>query len=315
MQAVAQRAHVFTSSGYILAERGAFFAARQEFMRALRIITRSLDASLGTTSHDGALAAGVKALDEADDFRRAMVSRDVDMEVIVSAHRTPILKGRSLEDVSPMQAVQSYYSYAQEQLGVAGGREPIASIALHGLAKLQPHLAADQEIFWDENSGKAMVYDKAALLVDRGNFMAANDLGVQLAQHGYLSEASTLLDQAALQHPNPTTWRNLASVYQRVGRPDLSRLANMRAQEQAQLEKTEGHPANGVHWVSPEQFANTVRHSSPGLQSRTEAGTTEKGATEKRVTRKKVASDATGKISRSRTAFWPFVKRSASMKQ
>src|SRR5262249_12101401 len=54
--------------GYDLAQRGAFFAARTEFVQVLRRVAQAKDAASGTEEHARALAAGLRALDEANDF-------------------------------------------------------------------------------------------------------------------------------------------------------------------------------------------------------------------------------------------------------
>ena len=54
--------------GYNLAQRGAFYAARTEFIQVLRRVAQAKDATSGTDEHSRELAAGLRAMDEADDF-------------------------------------------------------------------------------------------------------------------------------------------------------------------------------------------------------------------------------------------------------
>ena len=51
-----------------LADRGALCAARQQFMRILRITCQTLDTQLGKPIHARGLANGLRALEEAEDF-------------------------------------------------------------------------------------------------------------------------------------------------------------------------------------------------------------------------------------------------------
>ena len=84
-------------NGYALAERGALYAARQEFIQVLRMISRAKDAQSGTSQRSQALAAGLRALDEAEDFapRGTQLEADLDVAIITSAHRTPVAQQAS----------------------------------------------------------------------------------------------------------------------------------------------------------------------------------------------------------------------------
>ena len=54
--------------GYDLAQRGALFAAQTEFVQVLRRVAQAKDAASRSDEHSRALAAGLRALDEAEDF-------------------------------------------------------------------------------------------------------------------------------------------------------------------------------------------------------------------------------------------------------
>src|SRR4051812_6652490 len=80
-----------TQRGYHLAQRGAFFAARTEFIQVLRRVAQAKDTSVGTDEHSRQLAAGLRAMDEADDFvpQGAQLEAELDVRKVASAHRTP----------------------------------------------------------------------------------------------------------------------------------------------------------------------------------------------------------------------------------
>ena len=93
-----------------------FFAARTEFVQSLRLLSQALDVQHGTSRHSQALAAGMRALDEAEDFvpRGSRLEADLDLSMLISGHRTPVLKEANAKELSPLVAQQRYYSYAQK---------------------------------------------------------------------------------------------------------------------------------------------------------------------------------------------------------
>ena len=102
----------------------ATFSRLAEFIQALRLVAQA-DAERQTTEHSQALAAAMRALEEAEDLvpRGSRLDADVQLTTLVSAHRTPVLKDMSLADLSPTVAAQRYYIYAEEQFAAAVGAE------------------------------------------------------------------------------------------------------------------------------------------------------------------------------------------------
>jgi len=107
-----------------------------------------------------------------------------------------------------------------------------------------------------------MVFYQAALLVHPQNFMAANDLGVLLAQCGHYADARALLEHSLALRPQPTGWRNLAMVYRQLGQAALAERAARQAMLLRQTEMA-GQPGasawanDRVQWVDPRMFAQT----------------------------------------------------------
>jgi uncharacterized protein HemY len=97
--------------------------------------------------------------------------------------------------------------------------------------------------------------------------MAANDLGVLLAQAGAWPEARAALEHSLSIQPQSAGWHNLAVVYQQLGQPGLARRASSQA---AAAQRAEAARAAGVsvaaqqsvRWVDPRSFAQ-VRESQP----------------------------------------------------
>ena len=201
-------------------------------------------------------------MSEADDFvpRSSRVEAELNVPLLVSSHQTPVLKNQPIDGITPLVARQRYYTFAQEQLGAAAGREPAGSLALYALGKIQPGVTTAMEPDDKSADPNAVVYFRAALTVDSRNYMAANDLGVLLARFGMWQEARGVLAHSLSIAPQSTTWRNLAIVHQKLGEADLAARAGSESQALAARERKEqgrNGSAPDVKWIAPEAFANT----------------------------------------------------------
>ena len=100
--------------GYALAQRGALYAAETEFVQVLRRVAQAKDAAQNGEEHSRALAAGLRALDEAADFapRGTQLEGDVNVWLVASSHRTPVLQYQN-DNVSLHEAAALYHSYAE----------------------------------------------------------------------------------------------------------------------------------------------------------------------------------------------------------
>lgn len=266
MQAVTHRAEQAIQRGYDLAGRGALYSARAEFIQALRTIAQALDLRVGDRRHSAALAAGLKALEEAEDFVPPSTSleSDIDVTVLIRAHDTPVCKELRDEQLLPVVVLRHYYTYAQEKFVVAGGGEEAASMALFGLGKTFGALADQQITNVVAAEPKAMVFHQAALTTYPGNFLAANELAVLTARFGEYATARALLQYSVSLSPHSAVWRNLALVHDRLGEQRLSQLARREA-ELALARETSARPGNregiipasDVEWVDPATFATS----------------------------------------------------------
>ena len=257
--AVSQRADAMIDRGYQLGEKGAYYSAQTEFKQALRTISQALDAHFGGSQYSEALAAGWLALEEAGDFSaQSQRGPVVDVALIVDSHQTQLLKGYALQDVSPVLAMQHYFSFAQEQLVEGCGRAPVASRALHGLGKIHMVLGEKSSSAERLHGPKSMAFQQAALTTDPGNYLAANELGVLLARFGKLQEARQVLQHSVAIYPLPETWQNLSVVHQRLGEATLAAqsLTNWQVALQQPGEQSSQQAGNQsmVQWVSPQAF-------------------------------------------------------------
>ncbi|MEN6406821.1 MAG: hypothetical protein ABFC77_10145 [Thermoguttaceae bacterium] len=283
LEQVAQQADRQTRHGFELAGRGAYFAARAEFLGALRLLAEALDADQKTDRHGQALSVGWTALSEADDFlpdpSRCLSGEDV--AELAATHSTPVLKNRA-GVTAPMTAMQTYLTFAQEQFSAAVEHEVAGSMALHAMGKLYTTMAQKRGSMATGAESKAVVFFQASLLVYPSNYMAANDLGVLLARGGRSLDARTVLQRSLAIHPQSTGWHNLAVVHRQLGEFALAEQAESLAFQWRQAESAEsGAAADRAQWLDPRSFAQAsadptgmaaVPVRSPAVQSATASG-------------------------------------------
>jgi tetratricopeptide (TPR) repeat protein len=265
MENIARQADQQIRHGFELAGKGAYFAARAEFIAALRLLSQGLDADSLTKQHSRALALALRAIKEADDFipNGSTTEADLSVRSIVGNHETPALKRSDLSGLTPMMALKCYLTFAQEQLAEAAGGEIAGSMALHALGKLHATLAKNKIGSVRAAEPKAMVFFQAALLVHGRNYMAANDLGVLLARCGNYADACAMLNYSLSLHSDPTGWHNLAVVYQGLGQRELAQRAQRQCDEALRLAASQAGgktpPAQQmVRWVDTQTFAQST---------------------------------------------------------
>ncbi|RCS54739.1 hypothetical protein DTL42_06325 [Bremerella cremea] len=254
--AVRGRMNSLVDHGLVLAQRGAYFSARAEFIQALRLATQTLDTAERTHRHSDALAEALAALDEAGDFipSGARLEANVDLDLVVSSHRTPVLKDKDLEHETTLTATQQYFSFAQQKLMVACAGIPETSRALVGMGRIQEYLyqtAGDNRTLIGPRS---IALFQTALAIDGRNFEAANELGVLLARYGQFEEAKQALLQGVKSVPRPEIWQNLASIHETLGELELAQRAKQEAEMAQQFVQLNGD-LNTVRWVTPEEMA------------------------------------------------------------
>jgi Flp pilus assembly protein TadD len=264
MDAVGRRADALVKIGFRLAERGAVYSARRNFFEALGLIARSLDVARETQDHSRALAAGRIALSEARQFGAGSLAAEVDLARLVAVHRTPVLKHEALDQLSPVVAQQRYYAYAQEQLTLAAGGERSAAMALYGLGKSAPQAQRVGAAGQLSAMGEQVTCFQSALLIDEQNYLAANELGVILAENGHLDTARLLFERSVAISEQAATWNNLAVALARLGDSAAASRAARRADELrgTRLANVTG---DNVRWVDPATFAKNGSPSDSGF--------------------------------------------------
>jgi tetratricopeptide (TPR) repeat protein len=252
---VIERAQAKIRRGYTLAQRGASFAARSEFVEALRMIAEAKDQKHGAPRRSLALANGLRALEEAADFapHGADLDADLDLAVIVSSHRTAVAKVPEAAQLMPQQLADLYFRYAQLQLGGAVAGEPAGSMALHALGKIHSQLGRTEPELNPQADRRAFALQQAALLARDDNHLAAHELGVLLAESGHYIESDHLLSQVASLQPHPVVFRNWARVQRKLGRDHMA----LASEQHAQALVARGASGGPVTWVPPAKLAQT----------------------------------------------------------
>jgi tetratricopeptide (TPR) repeat protein len=247
--------------GYALAERGALYAAQTEFVQVLRRIAQAKDAAAGSDEHSRALAAGLRALDEAEDFVPAgiQLEAELDVSVVSSSHRTPVLRDGRF-NVLPHEAAALYHSYAERQLAQAVTGEQAGSMALHGLGKIYALLAArnDDDAQFTQ---RALAIYSAALAAREDNHLAANELGVLMCRNGRAAEATRLFERTIDAAPSALAYHNLAVAQRKLGMHGQAAANDQESQRLASWERATGAVSRraGVRWVSPQEMTRVAQ--------------------------------------------------------
>ena len=146
-ESIARQADERVRHGFELAGRGAYYAARAEFISALRLVAQGLDTEEHTTAHGKSLAAGLTAFREAEDFlpRGSKVEADLDIPVLIAGHTTPVLKDADNANTTALSALKNYLTYARDQFAAAAGKEISGSMALCGAGQAARRIAAQEK--------------------------------------------------------------------------------------------------------------------------------------------------------------------------
>ena len=263
-RAVEVRAIHHVEYGKSLARRGALYAARQEFYGALRIIAQSIDIQDGSQNYSQGLASAFTAMKEADDFymQQIDVEQMADVEAICLSHQTQILSQGEIARLSPAQAMQAYFAYAQQLMVRAGGNSVVAGEALYSLGRLYSAKAKTNQSSNTLDLARAIVHHQAALECDPMQYKAANEVGVLLSQTGQLHRAAEMLQHSLRANQTAQTWNNLANIHQRLAnsenpqvRQQQTGLAQMAKVEYQRMLNQPTAAASPIQWVEPAEFS------------------------------------------------------------
>ena len=244
-------------AGFDLGRSGALYAARRQFITVLRKVALAKDSLDESIVHSDALAEGLRALDEADDFvpRGEALEAELNTFAIARSHTTPIVRLSNAKRITPHQALSQYAEHASERLATAVKSEQAGSMALYGLGKTYARLSVQGD---DPNAArKSAVLYRAALVAHRDNYLAANELGVYLARSGRYQQAAPFLRLAVENGEAPAAiYTNLAMVQRKIGQVGEALATEQAGNQIAAAERAEGKVSqrHGVQWVDPGAF-------------------------------------------------------------
>lgn len=264
--------------GKSLARRSALEAATEELFSALHVLAQANDRQTQSNQYTSALRAGVTAMKEAQDFMVADPQRQIRMHIdhIIETHETRLIGQTRARHLTATQAMQEYFEFAGQQLGLSGGQNVVAAEALYCLGKLTSIRSMADPNPLNFDLAKAVIYHRASMGADPQNHRSANELGVLLAREGRLSAAEAWLKKSLMISPAAQSWGNLAKVHQRKGTPkdlDLAVKAS-REHELAMHNESIGLAANQIRWIEPVEFirsspknsVETIASASPAVQ-------------------------------------------------
>ncbi len=255
-----QQAAAINRHAFEMAQRGAIYSARAELMRSLQLLAAGLDGEEGGSRHQQMLAAGLRALEEADDFvtQDPLAIDQLDVARVVAGHQTILLKDEPNDSLSPQVALGRYMTYSQQQIAEAVGNLPPGSAALYALGKIYSLPAAAHGPTDVTGGAKSVAYYQASLQVDSRNYLAANELGVLLVQFGRLPEARAAFCHSLSIVAQPVIWENLAVVLERLGEQQLAASARQQAALVAQRSGGVLPSPYNVQWVDQSTFASSM---------------------------------------------------------
>jgi polysaccharide export outer membrane protein len=251
-----------TQQALSLASKGATYSANAKLIEVLELTAERLDEESGTTEHIEALAAGLMALREAQDFTRVgfKFDRNATISLREFGHASAKSVAHGERRFTRKEALQLYYSFASRQLGFAVAGSAVGSAALCHLGRLQPFLYEGAEHHSSFVAVRSVAWHRAALHAHEKNFRAANELGVVLARQGQFQSACTALLHSAELGQRPETLANLGVVLKKLG-DDVGARSMAALAEERRLEQVSHQPADAreisslVRWVEPRQFA------------------------------------------------------------
>lgn len=263
--------------GQSLARRRAFFAAREELVRALLVIASSYQTESGSHAYPERLAQALVALDEASDLMKFPGdSNSLRFQQTVLSHETQLLTPQDIQTVTPITAISIYSSFAQAQIEQAIGMSAAGSEALHALGKLESIVPETNIHQARTNQTKTLVFYRAALNINPANTTCANDLGVLLYKMGRLQESEFALKASLNSAQSQLSWNNLALVHNQLAanastNEERSRqllLANSAAEQAKRFANAAptDQPSDS-QWATATEFQNNAAFPNVVLQN------------------------------------------------
>ncbi len=204
-----------------LLQRNATQLAQKTALDSLRMIVARGDAIEGGDVHTRQLESALTAFRECTDFWSPRGPIDhATMVRLIADHDTDVLKGRTLIDLSPIQAIEAYLAFAKESLVQAAGPVREASDAITLLGQIQTCMSEPVDAL---DVAIALSMQRAAVQVDPSSAYSAYEFGKLLLEQGIADEAVLQLMRATEIQPSRSGHTLLAQAAMKTGNVEVAR--------------------------------------------------------------------------------------------
>ncbi len=248
--------------------RGAYLSAREEAEAGVLMLLRHLDLISNTYRCEPTWVAANQALRESEDFvvTQRSTSDSGMLKRLIESHETPLLKGASLDGVSPIIAAQHYRLFAEKLLTDASQSHPWASELYYAIGRAYQAEADQNTDQVDSLRAHALCYYRAARATLPTNAVACNQLGYLLLQMDRPADAREAIAAALTQKSDDAFLSNLAEASRRLGDVATQNWAN-----QTLANRWAGRPPQPntpqIVELSPAQFAELSPYAGSPQQT------------------------------------------------
>ncbi len=237
-------------------QRQATHSAKKYALEALRSIVSMRDAQVGGNHHAKQLEIAFDAIRESEDFcgRFGVIDQNA-LKRMVGVHETLALKDQDLENISSLEATESYLAVARSNLALAAGGAREASDALVLLGQIEKQMSRRGDT---HAAAVAVTLQRAAIEIEPENAMGYRELGATLLQQGLVQQAAWALNKSVELRPTRAGYERLLEASRRLGDVDTARVCL------ASLEDPRMQDEIPFQQLTPEAFASTHR---PNLAS------------------------------------------------
>ena len=249
--------------GKSLARRGAFFAAREEFLNALYLVAESHDRRSGRSNYSSRLKAGLLALDEVKSFGKITRNQDTPQarQFVLGTLQTKIVAPQDGARYTRNQLIELFCQHASSEIVQSLGKSPAASESLFSYGKL---LAAETKLEDAQeaiNAQSSWAFFLAAATVNPQNHESTNELGARLLKSGQLAKAKEMFLQSVHGANSAVYWSNLAETHRQIAgvsqNPQERNSELSLAQQAAARAAAASQPTNqqaAKYWANTQQF-------------------------------------------------------------
>ena len=274
---VEAKARELVRYGQSLARRQAFFASREELIRALLLIASSYRTEASAHAYSESLTQALVALDEVSELMNfTSDTNSPQLQQKLLSHQTRILTPEDIQTITPMKAIGVYCSFAQAQIKQAIGTSAVGSEALHALGRIESIVPETNVNHARSKQTKTLIFYRAAINIDPSNTICANDLGVFLYKMGRLQEAEYALKASLESAQTRLTWNNLSSVHNQLAatastndeRNRQLSLANSAAQQAERFSNAAlNNQPSDDQWTTATEFQNNAAFPNVVIQN------------------------------------------------